>query len=200
MPRRKLSPDLKNAIHNLSDKEKDKLIYRILPSHSNLVDRLEFELLEGGETRQDRRDELADDIINQIELSQQSFYPPAAAMRDLRDWSKQINRHVFATKDKFGEIFLNLLMMNQLLEQANPRLFSGSTHKAEMLRRYIVRRSLKILKLRLKLHEDLQFDLQEDFEALGERLQQHRHFAYTAVHHQFNLEAIAAGELEHFSL
>jgi len=196
MARRKLSKELKEAILLISEKEKDKLLLRLIPSNSGLVDRLEFELLEYGETQQDRRDELAGEIADKINEAYQSFYPPPYALRDMRTLSAAINRHVFATKDKFGEISLNLLLLNTSLEVGSPRLFAGSTHKAEMLRKYIVRRSLKILKLLPKLHEDLQFDLHADFEALGERLLQHRHIIYTASHNKLNLEALAAGEFE----
>lgn len=180
----------------MSEKEKDKLLLRLIPSNSGLVDRLEFELLEFGETQQDRREELAGEIIEKIALVHQTYYPPSSALRDLRNLSAAINRHVFATKDKFGEISLNLLLMNHTLEAASPRLFAGSTHKAEMLRKYIVRRCLKILKLLPKLHEDLRFDLHADFEALGERFLLHQQVAYTAAFFKLNLEALAAGEFE----
>ncbi|MEM6345445.1 MAG: hypothetical protein AAF927_16255 [Bacteroidota bacterium] len=194
MPRRKLSKELKEAILLMPDKEKDKLLLRLIPSNSGLVDRLEFELLEYGETQQERREELAGEMVDQLKIAHQSFYPPPYALKDLRTFSTAINRHVFATKDKFGEISLNLLLLNTSLEVGSPRLFAGSTRKAELLRKYIVRRSLKILKLLPKLHEDLQFDLHEDFEALGERLLQHRHIGYTANLNQLNLQALADGD------
>ncbi|MFK7921033.1 MAG: hypothetical protein AB8H47_03710 [Bacteroidia bacterium] len=196
MARRKLSKELKEAILLMSEKEKDKLLLRLIPSNSGLVDRLEFELLEFSETQKDRRDDLAGEIVEKIDLVHQAYYPPPSALRDLRSLSTAINRHVFATKDKFGEISLNLLLMNHTLETASPRLFAGSTHKAEMLRKYLIRRTLKIIKLLPKLHEDLQFDLHADFEALGERFLQHRQITYTAAFFNLNLDALTAGEFE----
>ena len=48
MARIKLSPDFKKAITALSHKEKDKLLFRLLPKEEMLVAQLEFQLLEDG--------------------------------------------------------------------------------------------------------------------------------------------------------
>ena len=71
----------------MPDKEKDKLLLRLIPSNSGLVDRLEFELLEYGETQQERREELAGEIVDQLKIAHQSFYPPPYALKDLRTFS-----------------------------------------------------------------------------------------------------------------
>ena len=46
----KLSKKLKEAISNLPDSEKDKLLFKLLPKDQPLCEKLEFELLEQGQT------------------------------------------------------------------------------------------------------------------------------------------------------
>jgi len=46
MARAKLIPELKAAISELTEKEKDKLIFRLLPKDQKLVHKLEYQLLE----------------------------------------------------------------------------------------------------------------------------------------------------------
>ncbi len=47
MPRQKLPDELKAAISKMPDKEKDKLLFRLIAKEEALVNRLTFELLEG---------------------------------------------------------------------------------------------------------------------------------------------------------
>jgi hypothetical protein len=47
MPRQKLPDELKAAISKMPDKEKDKLLFRLIAKEEALINRLTFELLEG---------------------------------------------------------------------------------------------------------------------------------------------------------
>src|SRR5438045_2886994 len=109
-----LSPQLKKAIKELSDTEKDKLLLRLLPKNPDLCNRLEYELVENSETQEERRDKLAEEIKAKMN---EEAYSPGFIMMDMRYLSGDITRHVKTTKDKYGEVSLALLMLRECLEK-----------------------------------------------------------------------------------
>lgn len=172
MPRRRrttLAEDLKEAISSLSDKEKDKLLFRLIPKDPALVDRLTYQLLEDATTPEERRNTLRVEIEQQIEQSARHFYSPGYLLLDLRSISGDINRHVKTTRDKYGEIELNLFMLNHCLDLLHPKLRSFGHQRSRTLDSYIVKRAQKLQKLIEKIHEDYQLD----FAAGWEKLIQH---------------------------
>ena len=76
------------------------------------------------------------------------------------------------------------------------KLLSPPFHKNVSLSNIYSRQLTMIIKAVNTLHEDLQFDLHADFEALGERFLEHRHILYTAAFFKLNVDALAAGEFE----
>ena|SRR5690606_11809056 len=152
-----LSPELKKAIKNLKPDEKDKLLFRLIPKVPDLVSRLEFELLEDGETTDSRREELA----NQIKaLMQEKPYSPGYLMMDMRSLSGDISRHVKTTKDKYGEVSLNLLMLLEALENHTDFVLKN-LRKAGTFQEYVVKRTETVLKNLQKLHPDLHVEFED---------------------------------------
>lgn len=182
MPRRKLSVALKAAIADLSDAEKNKLLFRLIPSNSNLVDRLEYELLEMGATQEERRDEMKARIDDGLEHAEHTYYSPGYFLVDLRTLSGEITRHVQATRDKYGDIALNLQLLTGALSRCGKRMLEHPPRKSETLRNYIVRRSLKLIRLLDKMHEDLRMDFQPEMEALADLIAENRYLLFTAEH------------------
>ncbi|MCB0839186.1 MAG: hypothetical protein KDD99_21085 [Bacteroidetes bacterium] len=170
MPRTKLSPEFKEAISDLSHKEKDKLLFRLLAKEPALVEQLTFQLLEDGISMEDRRNELKEHIHNHLHQYQRIYYSPGYLMMELRELSGQISRHVKATKDKYGEIQLNFLMLNLSLELFHQQIDTARPHKAKTLNEYVVKRALKLKDLLKKLHEDQHMDFWGDIEAFGENI------------------------------
>ncbi len=169
MPRKRrvvLSDDLKEAIADLSDKEKDKLLFRLIPKDPALVDRLTYQLLEGGSNPEERRHDLMVKIEQQLEQSALYFYSPGYLLLDLRTISGDINRHVRTTRDKYGEIALNLLMLNRSLGLLQHKLQAFGHQKSRTLDTYIIKRAQKLEQLIEKIHEDYQLDFADDWEQL----------------------------------
>ncbi|TXB68317.1 hypothetical protein [Phaeodactylibacter luteus] len=172
MARRKLSEELKKAISLLPAKEKDKLLFRLVPKDESLVARLEFELLEGTGTADERREALREELEMALKRAVETFYSPGYLLLDLRAFSGAINRHVKATKDKYGEVALNLLLLNYPLRHLKDELSGFSPGRAQTFNKYVVKRAAKILKLLERQHEDVLLDFEEGLHELGAHIRQ----------------------------
>ena len=190
MARVKLSTDLKKAISGLSAKEKDKLIFRLLPKDESLVAQLEFQLLEDGATTEFRRDSLNHQIERKLQSAANRFYSPGYLLLDLRAISGVINRHVKITKDKYGEVELNLFMLTRILELLGSHLRYASPWHSRTLNEYMAKRILKMLTLLEKIPEDYHADFQQGFRELAEALEQQNNFLRVAKRLGLELEAL----------
>ena len=173
-------PEFKKALQLLPDSEKDKLILRLLKRDLNLANKLRFELVDT-ESVQDKREQLKNNIIRRIQLATDRYYSVGYLLMDIRDISGEINQHVAITKDKFGEISLNCLMLKQMLELNNERIGTEKYGKAYTLCIYIIARIFKILMLIQKQHEDLHLEFNEDIATLGKLIGNNHHLMKTAI-------------------
>ncbi len=153
-----LTDELKKAIAQMPPKEKDKLLFRFLRSHPDLVEKLTFELLEPDDNLELRRDELKDKILRSFEYYKNQYYSPGYLLLLLRDMSGDINRHVKATKDKYGEIELNFLMLNKSLELFGKEIKKATPQRSRTYNNYVVKRAIKLIGLLEKMHEDLRLN------------------------------------------
>lgn len=194
MSKIKLSNELKKAITLMPVKEKDKLLLRLVAKDANLVQRLEFELLEESPTVEERRADLRDEIHQSLLESQRYFYSPGYLLLDLRNLSGKINQHVKTTKDKYGEIELNFFMLNKALELMGERIRPFSSIKARTLNEYIVRRILKLLKLIDKLHEDYRLDFHPVMVELAGHMGEQPTLMKTAIYQMLDVNWLLRGE------
>mgnify|MGYP001791296053 CR=1 FL=1 len=178
--------EFKEAISNLPSKEKDKLILRLLKKDLNLANRLSFELLDT-RTADDRRLDIEKKIKNRIERFSQHYSTPGYLMMDMRDISGEITEHVKITKDKFGEVSLNLLMLNETLVIHNKRILEATQGKARKLCTYVIARAFKILILISKLHEDMLLEFNPELEKLGELISENDYLMRTAIQNGFDV-------------
>lgn len=161
----KFEQDFKDALIRLPEKEKDKLLLRLLKKDPKLANQLYFQLVETRSVEELRTD---------VELSMEKFiknraihfYSPIALMMYLRDISGMINEHVNTTKDKYGDPYLNCVMLINTLQANRVHLLDCTKYESFKLNAYIVARIFKILTQVKALHEDLQYDFQELFEHL----------------------------------
>lgn len=167
MARIKLSDDLKKAISGLSPAQKDKLLYRLIAGNPALAHKLIFELLEGGNTQEDRRAMVATEI-NKILANYGAYYhTPGILLLQLRDLSGVINRHVSTTRDKYGEVELNLLLLNETFRLFGDKIQSVNYQRTRTFNEYVVKKALKLLVLIEKMHEDMRLDFKTDLKKLG---------------------------------
>ncbi|MEI7524634.1 MAG: hypothetical protein WCJ95_09920 [Mariniphaga sp.] len=173
-------PEFKKALHLLPDNEKDKLILRLLKRDLNLSNKLRFELVDT-ESVLDKREQLKNRIVIRIQLATERYFSTGYLLMDIRDISGEINQHVSITKDKLGEISLNCLMLQKLLEQNNGRIGAERYGKAYTLCIYIIARIFKILMLIQKQHEDLHLEFKDDIIAIGKFIGNNPHLMKTAI-------------------
>ncbi len=157
-----LSAALKKAITQIPEKEKDKLLLRLVNKDKILVDRLHFELIEDSGTLPERRETIRARIAKVAQMSQHS---PGWIMMDMRYLSGDISHHVKITKDKYGEIELNIALLNDFFDNHTKQLRSYSS-RSDKCALYIAKKAQTILKLLTKLDEDYYVDFGDNMEKL----------------------------------
>lgn len=169
-------PELKNAVLNLPQKEKDKLLVRLIGKDKMLLKQLHYQLLENEYDLDDRVKQLKHKLEalfhQQTTLSDAPIYSNYKNLNNLiRQASGIINEHEKVTKDKFSVAEARLYILAESF-RLYPTLFGKSHFQiAEKLHRYITTRAKITLDKIANLHDDLQFDLQEDI-ALVQQIQQ----------------------------
>lgn len=187
-------PEFVKALHLLSDKEKDKLILRLLKYDLQLANRLRFELVDT-DSVEDKRAQMRKRVIQRIQWATERYYSAGYLLMDVREISGEINQHVSITKDKVGEISLNCLMLRQLLELNNQRIASETYGKAYTLCIYIVARLFKLLMLIQKQHEDLHLEFREDIETIGEYMGKNPNLMKTAIYNGLDVNWLIQYEI-----
>lgn len=161
----KVSPELKAEILELPEKEKDKLLLRLIRKDSTLIQQLHFQMLEDEidlEERRARTLKLVNSELNQVEkqLGARKYYHPRDLLLDLRSMSGFVNQHALITKDKLGDLELRMHILIVTFQQAGT-FFEYNNHANERLLVYIAGRIKNIYAAFKKLHEDLQYDYTE---------------------------------------
>ncbi|TSE06966.1 hypothetical protein [Aquimarina algiphila] len=190
----KFDKDFKKAISHLPSDEKDKLILRLLKKDLNLANRLYFELLDD-RTAEDKRQVIEKRILSRIEHFSKYDSTPGYLMMYIRDLSGEITEHVKVTKDKYGEVSLNLLMLMHTLTLKNRDVLSYTHGKARKFCLYIIARAFKILILIQKLHEDLWMEFYDDLEELGQLISENDYLMKTAIQNGFDVNWLINKEI-----
>lgn len=196
MARVKLTADLKKAISGLSHKEKDKLLFRLIAKEPILAEQLVFKLLEEGTSAEDRRTDLAREIEQYLIDYQKYYYSPGYLLLDLRSISGKITQHVKTTKDKYGEVALNFLMLNKALALFGNKIAKVRPNRSRTLNKYVVNRAIKLLGLLRKIHEDYQLDFSDSMIELGQHIQGIEAMKRMADEFELDLELLLSGEVE----
>ncbi len=167
----KLDEQLKAAIARMPVAEKDKILLRLVAKDQKLVRRLVFELLEAGETRDDRASALREEIAKYLAKSAASAHnTPGYLLLDLRHWNARINEHVLATKDKSGEVSLTIFMLAEGMRLHHDMLRKFPERRSDTLAPYVVKRTATILGKAKKLHEDYFIEFRRDAQELLEHI------------------------------
>lgn len=196
MARVKLTADLKKAISGLSHKEKDKLLFRLIAKEPILAEQLVFKLLEDGVSAEDRRADLAKEIEQYLIDYQKIYYSPGYLLLDLRSISGKITQHVKTTKDKYGEVALNFLMLNKALALFGKKISQVRPNRSRTLNKYVVNRAIKLLGLLRKIHEDYRLDFSDNMIALGKHIQSIDAMNRMATDFELDMELLLSGEID----
>ena len=152
------SKEFKQALSQFSSKEKDKLIFRLLKKDKLLSKKLYFELIEE-ETTDDKRNTMESYLKERITDLSKYIGNPKYFLVLVRKLSGEITEHVKVTTDKFGDVFLNLFLVNTILEH-NDKLSRQRFDAVYKLYIYLINKIIKALIQIQKLDEDywLEFD------------------------------------------
>lgn len=172
-----ISHELKKAIVELPQKEKDKLLLRLISKDKNLVQRFEFELIEHGDTIQPRRDDIKKRILK---VAQMPHDTPGWMMMDMRSFMGDITQHVKITKDKYGEIELMIYLFLTFFEHQSP-LLKVHNSRSDTCAEYIAKKTEALLKKLAKFNPDYYIDFERDMQRLLEYVHTHcpKNYAHT---------------------
>ena len=104
--------------------------------------------------------------------------------------SGDINRHVKTTKDKYGEIELNFLMLNKSLELFGHEIKKATPQRSRTYNNYVVKRAIKLLGLLDKMHEDLRLDFLSAMEELGNHIKGQPNMLIVAKREGLNIKLL----------
>lgn len=189
-----ISKELKKAIQELPSAEKDKLIFRLLRRDVDLEKRLHFELVDI-DTVEDKRIAFETSMLKKIAGFSERFYSVGYLLQDTRYTSGDISHHVKITKDKFGEISLNIKMLIEVLKHNNERIQNEKHSKSYTLCIYIIARAFKILLLIDAIDDDYFIEFKEDLNLLGQLIGQNHSLMKTAIHHGLDVNWLISGEI-----
>lgn len=190
----KLPEELKNAVSQLPSKEKDKLIFRLLRRDTDLANRLLFELV-SDDTVSDRRAELKKKLKADIERATNRFYSPGYLNMDMRYMSGAISEHVRITKDRVGEILLNLYITNEIVKKNGEKILRFSYGKAHKFCIGIVARVFKVMLLIRKQHSDFMIEFEDDLRALGQLMGDNPYLMQTAIHNGLDVNWLLQADI-----
>lgn len=159
--------DLKVAITELPIKEKDKLLLRLVAKDKVLTEHLHYKLLENESDLEIRKEEIkvsVDEAV--IELKKLNAKEGLAKVRKM---ITAVNHFYKVTKDAFGEVELKIYVLNSIPIEYKRNVYGYRDFGFLFVSFYLKTTNITLNKF-TKLHEDLQFDLSGDFDALLNRI------------------------------
>lgn len=186
--------EFKIAIQELESAEKDKLIFRLLRRDLDLANRLYFELVDT-ETVEDKRKSFEKNMSNEIIRFSNRFLSCGYLLMDMRFISGNITEHVKITKDKFGEAYLNLKMLLQVLSLNNLQIQNSQYKDSYTFCIYVIARTYKIMLLIKAMDEDYLIEFKSDLEKLGLLIENNPLLMKTAINNGLDINWLLSGEL-----
>jgi len=165
----KIAKHLEKAIVEMPQKEKDKLLLRLIAKDELLTEKLEHQLLGDDSDTLERRNELMEYIR---EMAAYAHYDtPGWLMMAMRDCSGRVTRHEKVTKDKFGEVLLLLALINEPFAKQKSML-TKKAGRADNFAEYVVKKAKMIMTRLGKIHPDYYVEIED---AVNQML--------TSIHH-----------------
>lgn len=163
------SKEFKAAISNFSSLEKDRLLFRLLKKDKLLSKKLYFELIDPENTDQ-KRAQMEENIREKLTLLSKYISNHKYYLMHIRKISSEITEHVKITTDKFGEVSLNLFLINEILEN-NSKLNTQRFDATYKLYLYLINKIVKSFILTKKLDEDYWMEIDEYLRELHQKIE-----------------------------
>jgi hypothetical protein len=182
----KLDEEFKAALRNLPEKEKDKLIFRLIKHDLALANRLRFELL-AEYTIEESRENIKKEITERMIWTLKHGYNILSDLWwDMRDCSGKITNHVSITRDKYGEVELLIFLMKEAL-QVYSSIEESSLKYPTKFHQYIINKLMKILLLIQKLHPDFKSDFRDDLSNIQRLMGESHLLMKLAIYNGFDI-------------
>jgi len=167
--------DLKLEIKSLPEKEKDKLLLRLIAKDKVLTEHLHFKLLEDEHDLVERHEKLLTTIDETVrELLSNKRLTSKDTILKMRKLNGSITHHFKVTKDVTTEMELRVHLLKYIPIDFNDGVFSPLHKFNEKLSVYFVKSTVSVLNKFSKLHEDLQFDLRDSLNAVLAKIYQNK--------------------------
>lgn len=167
--------DLKLEIKSLPEKEKDKLLLRLIAKDKILTEHLHFLLMEGEQDLLDRQEKLTRIIDEEVSaLNSGKKTNAKETLLKMRKLNGSITHHFKVTKDLNSEIELRIHLFKAVPIDFNEGVFSVLHKFNEKLMIYFAKSVFSVYNKYLKMHEETQFDLKSDLNEVLSKLYQHK--------------------------
>lgn len=167
------SKEFKQALSEFSSIEKDRLIFRLLKKDKLLSKKLYFELIDP-ETTDQKRDQMEENIREKTLLAAKYIGNPKYYLSTIRTISAEITEHVKVTTDKFGEVYLNLFLVDQILEN-NDSFAQQRFDNVYKLYIYLINKIVRALLLIKKIDEDYWMEFDEILGKIDDKVHENRY-------------------------
>ncbi|CAD7809024.1 hypothetical protein CHRY9390_01928 [Chryseobacterium aquaeductus] len=178
------SKEFKAALSNFSAIEKDRLIFRLLKKDKLLSKKLYFELIDT-ETTDQKRTQMEEQIEERVLLASKYIGNPKYFLVLIRKISAEITEHVKITTDKFGDIYLQLFLVDKILE-SNDKLNHQRFDNIYKLYIYLINKLLKAIISIKKLDEDYWMELNEVLEGIESKIHENKYFEKLCINNSFD--------------
>lgn len=178
------SKEFKAALSNFSSIEKDRLIFRLLKKDKLLSKKLYFELIDT-ETTDQKRSQMEEQIEERILLASKYIGNPKYFLVLIRKISAEITEHVKITTDKFGDIYLQLFLVDKILEN-NVKLNQQRFDNIYKLYIYLINKLLKAIISIKKIDEDYWMELNEILESIESKIYDNRYLEKLCMNNSFD--------------
>lgn len=151
--------NLKLEIRSLPEKEKDKLLLRLIARDKVLTEHLHFKLLENEQDLIERHSRLRLTIEKGVgELLNNNRLSSKETLARMRGLIGNINHHFKVTKDIGSDIELRINLLKLIPVAFDGGVFSPQHKFNEKLYVYFAKSLQAVVNKYKKLHEDLQYD------------------------------------------
>lgn len=182
------SKEFKAALSAFSSIEKDRLIFRLLKKDKLLSKKLYFELIDP-ETTDDKRNAMEEHVAERVLLASKYIGNSKYFLSVIRKISAEITEHVKITTDKFGDVSLNLLLINTILEY-NGDLSRQRFDHVYKLYLYIINKVFKALILAKKLDEDYWLEIDESLRKTRSGIEENHYLLKLCINNGLDLNWI----------
>ncbi len=193
------SKEFKAALSQFSHSEKDKLIFRLLKKDKLLSKKLYFELIDE-ETTDDKRNAMESYIKERLSEISKYIGNPKYFLVLIRKLSAEITEHVKVTTDKFGEVFLNLFLVSEILEY-NDKLSKQRFDAIYKLYIYLINKIFKALIQIKKLDEDYWLEFDEILSETDSKIHENLYLEKLCINNGLDFNWLKSGNIpDHFEL